>query len=254
MRFLGAMVLGALIFGALALIVGLPLALSHRDELPLERAYGGLAVGVVSRVLGGDATNPRASDPSAPTAGRAAYTGSCAVCHGANGDGRGRFGPATYPDASDLTAAAAKGRTDAQLFWITKNGLGFTAMPSFADAYKDEEIWAIVTYVRALQRGAGRAMEVPAPTAAQLAGANPAGDRVARGAAIFFAQGCYLCHGGSGDAPGELSLIGRIQTEIVRTGDPDGMPAFGRDRISDEELRDLEAYLLRFAAIPSNPD
>ena len=248
------MALGALLMGVAALLVGLPLALAHRDELPFERAYGGFAVGVVSRIMGGEATNPRANDPAALAAGRTAYTGSCGVCHGAGGDGRGRFGPASYPSATDLLSEPVKRRTDAQLFWVIKNGLAFTAMPGFGDAYKDEEIWAIVTYVRALQRGAGNALEIPPPTAAQLTAANAAGDRVARGAAVYFAQGCYLCHGVEGNAPVELSLVGRAQTQIVRDGNTEGMPAYGRDRISDAELADLEAYLLRLAVVPSRPD
>ena len=74
------------------------------------------------------------------------------------------------------------------------------------------------------------------------------------GAAIYFALGCHLCPGPEGDAPGDLSLRGRIETEIVRKGDARGMPAYGKDVITDAELADLEVYLLRFAAIPSSPD
>src|SRR5881397_945343 len=147
-RFILTVALGALALG-LALLVGPPLALVHRQDLPLERAYGDAAVSVVSRILGGDAVNPRAKDPRALAAGRAAYTGSCGVCHGAKGDGRGAFGPSTYPDATDFTTAAAKSKTDAQLFWIVKNGLGFTAMPAFGGQYTDAEIWAMVAYLRA---------------------------------------------------------------------------------------------------------
>src|SRR5207244_3524718 len=83
-----------------------------------------------------------------------------------------------------------------------KNGLGFTAMPAFSDAYKDEDIWAMVAYVRALQRGDASTITIPAPTQAQLLLADPRGDRMARGAAVYFAQGCHLCHGPEGDAPG----------------------------------------------------
>ncbi|MDQ2913607.1 MAG: c-type cytochrome [Chloroflexota bacterium] len=246
-------------FGALAalvvvLVAALPFALTHRQDLPLERVYGDAAVSVVSRILGGDATNPVANDQRALATGRAAYTGSCAVCHGAKGDGRGVFGLTTYPGASDFTSAAAKGKTDAQLFWIVKNGLGFTAMPAFGGQYKDDEIWAIVAYIRALQRGSASALAIPAPTIAQLAAADPSVSRQTRGAAIYFALGCHLCHGPEGDAPGDLAIRGRIETEIVRTGDDRGMPAYGRDLITNAELADLEAYLLRFAAIPSSPD
>jgi mono/diheme cytochrome c family protein len=249
-----SLVLGALLAGVLVIVLGVPLALTHRQDLPLERVYGDAAVSVVSRILGGDATNPVANDQRALTVGRAVYTGSCGVCHGPNGDGRGTFGPSTYPDATDLLSDAAKRKTDAQLFWIVKNGLGFTAMPAFGGAYTDDQIWATVAYLRALQRGAANAIRVPTPTDAQLLVADPNGDRVARGAAIYFAQGCHLCHGPEGDAPGDLSIIGRIETEIVRKGDERGMPAYGKDRISDAELADLEAYLLRFASVPSSPD
>jgi mono/diheme cytochrome c family protein len=246
-------------FGAIAaliavLVAALPFALTHRQDLPLERAYGNAAVAVVSRVLGGDAPNPLANDPRVLSTGRAAYTGSCAVCHGAKGDGRGVFGRSTYPDATDFTGDAAKNRTDAQLFWIVKNGLGFTAMPAFGGQYKDAEIWAIVVYIRALQSGSASSLAIPEPSLAQLAAADPVASRQARGAAIYFAQGCHLCHGPEGDAPGDLSIRGRIGTDVVREGHERGMPAYGKDLISDAELADLEVYLLRFAAIPSSPD
>jgi mono/diheme cytochrome c family protein len=244
--------LGAVAALVLVLVIALPLALTHRQDLPLERIYGDAAVSLVSRVLGGDAANPVANDQRALATGRSAYTGSCAVCHGAKGDGRGVFGRTTYPDATDLTGVSNK--SDAQLFWIIKNGLGFTAMPAFGQQYKDDEIWAMVAYIRVLQRGTASALAIPQPSLAQLAAADPAGSRQTRGAAIYFALGCHLCHGPEGDAPGDLSIRGRIETEIVRRGDDRGMPAYGKDVISDAELADLETYLLRFAAIPSSPD
>jgi mono/diheme cytochrome c family protein len=246
--------LGAIVALVLVLVVALPLALTHRQDLPLERVYGDAAVSVVSRVLGGDAANPLANDSRALATGRIEYTGSCGVCHGAKGDGRGVFGPTTYPDATDFTTEAAKGKTDAQLFWIVKNGLGFTGMPAFGGQYKDADIWAMVAYIRHLQSGSASALAIPEPSLAQLAAADPSVSRQARGAAIYFALGCHLCHGPEGDAPAELSIRGRIETEIVRRGSDRGMPAYGPNQISDAELADLESYLLRFAAVPSNPD
>jgi len=245
---------GAVAALVLVLVVALPFALTHRHDLPLEQVYGDAAVSVVSRVLGGDAPNPLANDPRALATGRIAYTGSCAVCHGANGDGRGVFGPTTYPHATDFMNEPAKSKTDAQLFWIVKNGLGFTGMPAFTDQYKDAEIWAIVAYIRALQRSGASSLSIPEPSAAQLLAADPTASRQTRGAAIYFALGCHLCHGPEGDAPGELSIRGRIETEIVRQGSDRGMPRYGMDLISDADLADLETYLLRFAAVPSSPD
>jgi mono/diheme cytochrome c family protein len=252
-RFLIAFVLGVLVAGVVGLVVALPLALTHRDDLPFERAYAGAVVGLVARLQAGDATNPVANDRAARDVGRAAYTGSCAICHGAKGDGRGRFGPALYPEAADLLGEQTKRKTDAELFWIIKNGLGFTAMPAFGSVYTDEEIWSVVTFLRSLQQGATSAIEVRAASPEELLQADPAGDVAARGAAVYFAMGCHLCHGGDANGPGELSIRGRIGSDVVRRGEG-GMPSFGPDLVSDAELRDLVDYLLRFAAVPSSPD
>jgi mono/diheme cytochrome c family protein len=54
----------------------------------------------------------------------------------------------------------------------------------------------------------GPAIDVPTPTAAQLAEANPFGDAVQRGAAVYFALSCAKCHGAIGNAPGQLGLRG----------------------------------------------
>jgi mono/diheme cytochrome c family protein len=138
----------------------------------------------------------------------------------------------------------AKEKSDAVLFWITKNGLSFTGMPAFAKQYDDADIWAIVGYVRSLQQGRAGAIEVPAPTQPQLAVADPHGSTSARGAAVYFAQGCQLCHGAVGNAPGELALR-EAETEAIRRGRA-GMPAYATDRISQAELSDLVAYLRTF--------
>ena len=227
----------------LVALIGLPLALTHRSELPFERTFAAAAVSAVVALSAGDAKNPVAGNASAIATGRAAYTGSCALCHGALGDGRGRFGTSTYPPAADLLADGPRARTDAQLFWITRNGLSFTAMPAFGDVFADDELWAIVAYLRALQRGTGRPIELPAPTGTQWLAADPRGDAVARGAATYFAQGCVLCHGPTAEAPDGLGLRGRAGTHVVRQGQS-GMPAYGPDRITDAELKDLEAFLL----------
>jgi len=203
-------------------------------------------VGLAARLQAGTASNPVGNDPRAIAAGRDAYTGSCAECHGSSGDGKGVFGPGTYPPATDLTTHDVGEKSDAELFWITKNGLSFTAMPGFGDQYSDQEIWNIVAYLRSLQNGEPAAVNVPNPTFAQLSAADPAGDSVQRGAALYFAQGCQACHGSVGEAPGNLALRGGGETGAIRRGRP-GMPAYSPDRISDAQLTDLQAYMRTFA-------
>jgi mono/diheme cytochrome c family protein len=267
---LGTLVLGALVAG--------PLIIAKHNDLPLERAYGDVAVSIASRVAGGSQQNPLAGNPRALAAGRDAYTGSCAICHGASGDGRGVFGTSSYPNATDLTSHDAAEKSDAQLFWIIKNGLSFTGMPGFGDQYADQDIWALVSYVRALQnpgsgapnptpnagppqaRGQGGGgdggrgprqtqlgpLVVPTPTTDQLDRADPRSpDAPARGAAVYFAQGCQTCHGAVGDGPANLALPrggGPEAVRAVRQGRP-GMPAYNQAQLSDRDLTDLQAYL-----------
>jgi mono/diheme cytochrome c family protein len=229
------------------LIIGGPLLVAHRQDLPFERLYGGYAVSLAARLSAGSEQNPLAQDRRAIEIGRNEYTGSCAQCHGARGDGKGVFGQATYPPATDLTSHDAKEKSDAELFWITKNGLSFTGMPGFGSQYDDRAIWALVAYIRTLQDGTPRAVAVPTPTAQQLAQADPHGNAVERGAAVYFAAGCDTCHGAVGNAPGELALYGaREASRAVRDGRR-GMPSYDPTKISDAELADLEAYMSTFA-------
>ena len=138
-------------------------------------------------------------------------------------------------------------KSDAQLFWILKNGLSFAGMPAFGQQYDDQTLWALVSYMRALPKGSG-ALAVPTPDATQLAMADPQGDPVHRGAAVYFAQGCANCHGAVGNAPGELRLRGadREAQQAVRQG-RNGMPAYNQAQITNAELNDLIAYMGTFA-------
>jgi len=99
----------------------------------------------------------------------------------------------------------------------------------------------------ALQNGQAGPVEVPTPTADQLAPADPSGDAAKRGTAVYFAQGCHQCHGPIGDAPGDLALQDISSTdEAVRRGRP-GMPAYGQEQLGNSQLADLETYMATFA-------
>lgn len=228
-------------------LVGMPLALGHRNDLPLEKLYGNFAVGFVVRMLAGNQTNPLGQNNRALEAGRNAYTGSCGECHGATGDGKGAFGQALYPPATDLRSHDTQEKSDAQLFWIVKNGLSFAGMPGFGDQYGDQDIWAMVSYIRSLGSQSARPLAVPTTTAEQRAAADPNGDAKARGAAVYFALGCHECHGPVGNAPGELGLRPeqREANRAIREGRP-GMPAYDQAQLSDAQFNDLMQYVSTF--------
>ena len=244
-RLLFGLAVGLVIAGAVGALVGAPLALLHRDASSFELAYDNAMVNVATslgaRQVG---ANPLQATPESLQAARAAYTGSCSQCHGAAGDGRGAFGAASFPPATDLTSSTAKALSDGQVYFIIKNGLGFTAMPGYRDQYSDEQIWGLVSFIRALQNQQEPHLVTLAPSAAQLRLANletPGNAR--RGAEIFAAQACGACHGPAG----ALSIDPRSRNvrDAVRNGRP-GMPCYPTEVVSDGKLLDLWTYLATF--------
>jgi mono/diheme cytochrome c family protein len=81
---------------------------------------------------------------------RAFATLGCVNCHGAPGVTWAKFSEGLHPDPPDLKDVVDE-RTPAQLFWVIKNGINMTGMPSFAIAgAKDEDLWAVVAFLKKL--------------------------------------------------------------------------------------------------------
>lgn len=76
------------------------------------------------------------------------FAAHCAVCHGAPGVEKSEIGKGMYPRPPDL-AHAATHLGPAELYWIIKNGIKMSGMPSWAD-HSDEELWATVAFLQKL--------------------------------------------------------------------------------------------------------
>jgi len=89
--------------------------------------------------------------PAAIQAGAKAFLAQgCTTCHGGPGVGWAKFSEGLHPDPPDLKEVVNE-RTPAELFWVIKNGINMTGMPSFALAgAKDEELWQIVAFLKKL--------------------------------------------------------------------------------------------------------
>lgn len=92
----------------------------------------------------------RENRPAAPIErGRELYANNCVNCHGAAGKGDGPLAPSLQPRPVDLTVHVPL-HTDREIFnWIA-NGIPRTAMPAWKDAFTEEEIQAIINYLRQL--------------------------------------------------------------------------------------------------------
>ncbi len=77
--------------------------------------------------------------------GAALYKQKCSMCHGADGKG---FATIKTPDFTDPKWQASI--TDKEIVEVIKNGKKGTPMPAYADKLKEEEITAVVAYIRSL--------------------------------------------------------------------------------------------------------
>ena len=100
---------------------------------------------------------PAVNNPVKPTSeslakAKKTYGFDCAMCHGANGNGKTDLAKdmqLTMTDWAD--PKALDGKTDGDLFQIIRSGKG-KMPPEEASRAKDDDIWNLVTYVRNLAK------------------------------------------------------------------------------------------------------
>ena len=88
---------------------------------------------------------PSLSDSTMILKGYAHYSRMCG-CHGSPGHESSKD---FNPEPPELYKTAGDWEPN-ELFWIIKNGVKMSAMPSFAERASDDEIWDIVSFVQIL--------------------------------------------------------------------------------------------------------
>lgn len=83
--------------------------------------------------------------------GQRVYLNTCVVCHGPRGDGQGSIVP-LFPQPPVLFSDKVRDWPDSRIFHVITRGQNL--MPSYASIILPEDRWAVVHYVRALQRAA----------------------------------------------------------------------------------------------------
>ena len=79
--------------------------------------------------------------------GAAIFKNNCTMCHGADGKG---YSALKTPDFTDPKWQSSM--KDKQLREIIKNGKKGTAMAAFGDKLNEEEITAVIAYIRSLKK------------------------------------------------------------------------------------------------------
>jgi len=90
-------------------------------------------------------------DPAVVQAGARAFSArGCVNCHGGPGANWAKFSEGLHPSPPDLKEVV-NGLEPRQLFWVIKNGINMTGMPSFGPTgVPDGEIWTIVAFLKKL--------------------------------------------------------------------------------------------------------
>lgn len=96
-----------------------------------------------------DLVNPLPRTAAVLARGRKVYMNTCVVCHGPEGDGQGYIVP-IFPMPPSLHSAKVRGWPDGRIFHVITRGQNL--MPSYATQILPEDRWAVIHYVRALER------------------------------------------------------------------------------------------------------
>lgn len=73
----------------------------------------------------------------------------CGLCHGAPGKDASEIGKGLRPKPPEL-AKVADQMSEAEIFWVAKNGIRMTGMPAFGETHSDRELWNMVSFVKSL--------------------------------------------------------------------------------------------------------
>ena len=117
--------------------------------LPMERfiAHKALAASIGQS---SQDQSPLPADETNLLAGAHVYQQNCAVCHGRLDQPAPDMGKRFYPHAPQLLPPG-EGVTDDPVgttHWVVKNGIRFSAMPSFEGKLTDAEIWQVSLLLR----------------------------------------------------------------------------------------------------------
>jgi cytochrome c553 len=186
------------------------------------------------------------------------FVGACAPCHGAPGEPRNEVVRNMLPPPPDLARQAPTWR-DEQLFWIVKHGLKYTGMPAWPAQQRDDEVWAMVAFLRRLPdlapdeyRSLARKDLLSLPAEAEPM--EPLGDLAERSRSALVT--CARCHGVRGEGGGKGAfprIAGQSQPYLAAalrayaTGSrPSGIMQPIARELDEKTIGEIAAY---FAAI-----
>ena len=117
---------------------------------PVEAAITVFRDRAVSAHAHGIAVPSNLEDPEVIAMGAEHYNAMCVGCHLSPVQTDSEIRPGLYPQPPELSKHEIHDAAEA--FWVIKHGIKLTAMPAWGPTHDDEEIWAMVAFLRKLPK------------------------------------------------------------------------------------------------------
>jgi mono/diheme cytochrome c family protein len=142
------------VIGMLSAILGALLSGCTAGKQPSREETGlaNAAKDVVIPLEAGKMKNPLPETDEVAGEGQAVFLESCALCHGADGRGQSSIGRNMYPPTADLHSSHVQHWSDGELFWIIRNGVRLTGMPSWQSSISEDNTWKLARFIHNLPR------------------------------------------------------------------------------------------------------
>lgn len=145
------------------------------------------------------------ADPDLVRLGAGHYHTVCVTCHGAPGEPAVSTVLHMLPPPPPLHGRIGEWR-DRELFWLVKHGIKYTGMPAWPTMERDDEVWAMVAFLRKLPAlDAEQYRDLAMGNARQVASDEAVGSRTGKSETTV----CARCHD-DGELPPVSSRVPRL--------------------------------------------
>ncbi|MCI0539288.1 MAG: c-type cytochrome [Verrucomicrobiales bacterium] len=205
---------------------------------------------------------PALDEPWLVLKGAGHYETGCRPCHGSPGLPHPRIAQEMTPPPPDLGLATLKWEPR-ELFYIVKHGIKFTGMPAWPASQRDDEVWAMVAFLREFPRLDTERYRCLALGENALTESVPMHDLEAtEKAPQAVSHSCGRCHGVNGqgrESPAFPKLAGQKPDYLFAS-----LQAFARGErhsgmmepiaagLSSEQMRELALYYGNLPAWPKS--
>jgi mono/diheme cytochrome c family protein len=192
--------------------------------------------------------------------GAEVFDANCAVCHGAEGQGRVGVNLSNDWPAIDPTAFTRA---------VIEQGVSGTVMTPWSQRYggplNDQQIEDVVAFVTSLSGGRSPMAPTSTPRAVTPVPTVPGATGNATNGVLLFSANCAMCHGEDGQGRAGASLTAGfasinpqqfVRATVAQGIDNTAMPAFSQNYggpLTESEIDDISAFIVSLGSTAPQP-